>query len=542
LAETFPEPLARLESDLWLAPLGEGIEQALLLTGSAPARALRRSPVVRDIDGWAVANLGHMGLAPVRHKLLRKLDPRPPARRLGAAWRTGRLSRALPALARDVVEQVDADLAAVPRIDELSNAALLAVLDNGRTALRALHGYEVLAGMLIPGSEGGTTAASLALSALAEAQAEGVDLDDLVESSPVVLALAPPRIAEGHGLTELAAVPAAPAEVTAPSPASDGAVVREALRLRARWVQELTARAAWQLGHRLVCVGVLPDQDTVRLLGLDELQAAVVSRTAPADLADRIDPTVTAPRPLPAQFRLTPDNTPVAVAAPGAGANGVGAGGGSGSGPVHLGENPPEGAVLVVTHLDPRLAPVVPRLTGLVAETGSPLSHLAILAREHGVPTVVGHAGATDRYQAGQVVEVDGTLGTVRVLADAAEPPAVGVVQVSDVATSDVVQVSDVATADVVQVSDVATSDVVQVSDVAPTADVVRVSDAVEVSDTGGSRDRSGDEARAPGADRTTVVPLPARIVIDLTDDDAEPGAAATRTNGDNVIPIGARR
>jgi hypothetical protein len=78
----------------------------------------------------------------------------------------------------------------------------------------------------------------------------------------------------------------------------------------------------------------------------------------------------------------------------------------------------------------------------------------------------------------------------------------------------------------------------------APTADVVRVSDADEVSGTGGGRDRSGrsgDEARAPGADGTTVVPLPARIVIDLTDDDAEPGAAA-RTNGDNVIPIGARR
>ena len=72
------------------------------------AGALRRSPVVRDIDGWAVADLGHLGVAPVRHKLLRKLDPRPPARRLRAAWRTGRLTRALPSLARDVVEQVDA--------------------------------------------------------------------------------------------------------------------------------------------------------------------------------------------------------------------------------------------------------------------------------------------------------------------------------------------------------------------------------------------------------------------------------------------------
>ena len=74
-----------------------------------------------------------------------------------------------------------------------------------------------------------------------------------------------------------------------------------------------------------------------------------------------------------------------------------------------------------MTHLDPRLAPVVPRLAGLVAETGSPLSHLAILAREHGVATVVSHAGAAERYAPGTVVEVDGGAGTVRVL-DAGSP------------------------------------------------------------------------------------------------------------------------
>ena len=81
---------------------------------------------------------------------------------------------------------------------------------------------------------------------------------------------------------------------------------------------------------------------------------------------------------------------------------------------MHRGDDPPVGSVLVVTHLDPRLATVIPRLAGLVAETGSPLSHLAILAREHGVPTVVGHAGATERYHDGDRIEVDGTAGTVR--------------------------------------------------------------------------------------------------------------------------------
>jgi pyruvate,water dikinase len=102
----------------------------------------------------------------------------------------------------------------------------------------------------------------------------------------------------------------------------------------------------------------------------------------------------------------------VAVAAAAKG-GAVGAGGGVGSGPVHRGDDPPAGAVLVVTHLDPRLATVIPRLAGIVAETGSPLSHLAILAREHRVPIVVGDAGVTERYHGGEVVEVDGTSGTV---------------------------------------------------------------------------------------------------------------------------------
>jgi pyruvate,water dikinase len=61
----------------------------------------------------------------------------------------------------------------------------------------------------------------------------------------------------------------------------------------------------------------------------------------------------------------------------------------------------------------------LPHLAGLVAETGSPLSHLAILAREHGVPTVVGVAGACARWRPGQVVVVDGSTGDVSPLDEA---------------------------------------------------------------------------------------------------------------------------
>jgi pyruvate,water dikinase len=415
VAETFPDPLAPLEQDLWLAPLRDGLAEALALTGTASQRALGRSPLVIAPGGRAAVDLRLLGVVKGRGGFLRRLDPRPPARRLRAAWRVGRLTRALPALARDVVEQVDDDLAEVPPVDELSNQELVAVLDNGRVALTALHGYEALAGLLVPDSTASVTAASIALCAVAQARDEGVHIDDLIEHDPRVLALLPPRIGSVADFASLVSeaicvIPPADADIDA------AAVAREALRLRTRWVQELTARAASELARRLVAIGVLPDDAAARLLTLNELRTAVQVRIVPPDLAEREEP---AGRPLPAHFRLAADGTPTARVerssrGNGAPAGAVGAGGGVGRGPVHIGSEPPAGAVLVVPHLDPRLAGVVGRLGGLVAETGSPLSHLAILAREHGVPTVVGHAGATEGLRQGEIVEVDGAAGTVR--------------------------------------------------------------------------------------------------------------------------------
>lgn len=83
-------------------------------------------------------------------------------------------------------------------------------------------------------------------------------------------------------------------------------------------------------------------------------------------------------------------------------------------GQVPSGDGTPEaGAVLIVPHLDPALAPLLPGLAGLVSETGSVLSHLAILAREYGVPTVVDLSGARERFPAGSWVVVDGGTGEV---------------------------------------------------------------------------------------------------------------------------------
>jgi phosphohistidine swiveling domain-containing protein len=115
--------------------------------------------------------------------------------------------------------------------------------------------------------------------------------------------------------------------------------------------------------------------------------------------------------PLPAAFRLTASGKPAPVALS-QDTEGQGAGGGRGIGRVANGSTGP-GDVLVVRNLDPTLASKLPGLAGLVAETGSVLSHLAILAREYGVPTVVGVRDALDRFPPGAMVVVDGTTGDV---------------------------------------------------------------------------------------------------------------------------------
>jgi phosphohistidine swiveling domain-containing protein len=121
--------------------------------------------------------------------------------------------------------------------------------------------------------------------------------------------------------------------------------------------------------------------------------------------------------PLPAWFQLSDRGRPIRAQQAAEVGGGTGAGGGTGSGPVtHDAEDPPNGSVLVTTTLSPGLGPLLPRLHGIVAETGSVLSHLAILSREAGVPTVVGYTNATRELPEGVSVTVDGDEGQVTIV------------------------------------------------------------------------------------------------------------------------------
>ncbi len=74
------------------------------------------------------------------------------------------------------------------------------------------------------------------------------------------------------------------------------------------------------------------------------------------------------------------------------------------------------GDIIVCPSSNPSWVPVFVIAGGLVTNTGGVLSHAAVVAREFGLPAVVGIAGATDKIADGREVEIDGTRGTVRML------------------------------------------------------------------------------------------------------------------------------
>lgn len=75
-----------------------------------------------------------------------------------------------------------------------------------------------------------------------------------------------------------------------------------------------------------------------------------------------------------------------------------------------------QGDVLVTRQTDPGWGPVFFLISGLVIERGGMLSHGAIIAREFGIPCVVGVKHAMDRIPSGATVEVNGDSGVVHVV------------------------------------------------------------------------------------------------------------------------------
>lgn len=71
------------------------------------------------------------------------------------------------------------------------------------------------------------------------------------------------------------------------------------------------------------------------------------------------------------------------------------------------------GAILVASITTPAWTPLFALAAGVVTDIGGPLSHGSIVAREYGIPAVLGTGVATKRIHSGQTITVDGSTGTV---------------------------------------------------------------------------------------------------------------------------------
>lgn len=213
-------------------------------------------------------------------------------------------------------------------------------------------------------------------------------------------------------------------------------------------------RAALEFGRRLTDRGLLHTPDEVAWLEVDELRAGLTGDLDRQEVRDRIErrraerrwvranpgPEVIGPEPapppdvrgLPAPARRTnsallwlmglegylPSDE---EAGPGADLVGTPASAGSHTGTVRVirGERDFDrlqpGDVLVAPITAPAWSVLFARAGAVVTDTGGVLSHAAIVAREHGIPAVLGTGDATEQLSDGATVTVDGRAGTITI-------------------------------------------------------------------------------------------------------------------------------
>lgn len=213
--------------------------------------------------------------------------------------------------------------------------------------------------------------------------------------------------------------------------------LRERARLKQALLYSRCRRIVLAIGARLAAAGVFKQPEDVFYLTVQELDALLggqsmfpahtaelvaLRRTAHAQLSRQQPPDTFS---LPAGTYWTSagpsaDGKDAPVSNNGSCLQGSGVCGGVAKAPAAVLESSTElhrlsaGDILVTRQTDPGWAPVFPLIQGLIMERGGMLSHGAILAREYGLPTVVGIPDATRRITPGQVVTVNGDLGIVQ--------------------------------------------------------------------------------------------------------------------------------
>ena len=188
---------------------------------------------------------------------------------------------------------------------------------------------------------------------------------------------------------------------------------------------------ALEIGARLVADGKLEVADQIYFLTLDELRRAVragevdlagihARQEAKAELDKHQEPLIAIAGEIPpvAEWPLKG----AAQAAQGAELTGAAGSPGQASGrarvvmDAYADEPTRPGEVLVAPITDPGWMPLFVGAVAVVAEMGGELSHTMIVSRDLGIPAVVGAVGATTAIKTGDLIEVDGSGGVVRIL------------------------------------------------------------------------------------------------------------------------------
>lgn len=193
-------------------------------------------------------------------------------------------------------------------------------------------------------------------------------------------------------------------------------------------------RVIREFGRRLAEVGVLDGVEDVYHLRLGELTGLAGSWPPDAEAAARIHRIVSLRQEKRASlagqpYVATPEHRAGLV---GALVQGMGASAGIAEGTVRIVHGPAEfdrlhtGEILVAPYTTPAWTPLFRRAVAVITDTGGAASHAAIVAREYGIPAVMGTGDGTSRLVDGQRVRVDGRAGVVTALDDAAHPPSGG--------------------------------------------------------------------------------------------------------------------
>ena len=178
--------------------------------------------------------------------------------------------------------------------------------------------------------------------------------------------------------------------------------------------------------ERLVRAGVLQEQEDIYFLTFQELQDVVATNQVDDELIRRRKDAFRSHQALTPPRVLTSDGETLAGAyrrddLPRGALVGLPVSAGTVEGRARvildMAEADPEpGDILVTTHTDPSWSPLFVAITGLVTEVGGLMTHGAVIAREYGLPAVVGVQRATQLIEDGQRIRVNGTDGYVEIL------------------------------------------------------------------------------------------------------------------------------